>query len=64
MAKAPPDGYTLGLAPIGALAISPNMVARMPYNIEKDFQPVVLVARGHLLLAVVPELGLQVRSRS
>ena len=44
VAKAPPDGYTLGIGPIGALAISPNMVARLPYSIEKDFQPIALIA--------------------
>jgi tripartite-type tricarboxylate transporter receptor subunit TctC len=54
VAKAPADGYTLGLGPIGALAISPNMIAKIPYNIERDFQPIALVARGHLLLAVAP----------
>jgi tripartite-type tricarboxylate transporter receptor subunit TctC len=54
VAKAPPDGYTLGLGPIGALSISPNMIAKIPYSIEKDFQPVALVARGHLLVAVAP----------
>ena len=52
VAKAAPDGYTLGIGPIGALAISPNMIARTPYNIERDFQPIALIARGHLLLAV------------
>jgi tripartite-type tricarboxylate transporter receptor subunit TctC len=55
VAKAPPDGYTIGVGPIGALAISPNMVAKLPYNIERDFQPVALIARGHLLLAVSPK---------
>src|SRR6185312_10555935 len=55
VAKAPPDGYTLGIGPIGALAISPNMIARIPYNIERDFQPVALIARGHLLLTVSPK---------
>jgi tripartite-type tricarboxylate transporter receptor subunit TctC len=55
VAKAAPDGYTLGMGPIGALAISPNMVARLPYDIERDFQPVALVSRGHLLLAVSPK---------
>ena len=55
IAKAPPDGYTIGVGPIGALAISPNMVAKLPYNIERDFQPVALIARGHLLLAVSPK---------
>jgi tripartite-type tricarboxylate transporter receptor subunit TctC len=54
VAKAPPDGYTLGLGPIGALSISPNMIAKIPYSIEKDFAPIALVARGHLLLAVAP----------
>ena len=55
VAKAAPDGYTLGVGPIGALAISPHMVAKLPYNIEKDFQPIALIARGHLLLAVSPK---------
>src|SRR5262245_26404192 len=54
VAKAPPDGLTLGVGPIGALSISPNMIAKIPYNIERDFQPIALVARGHLLLAVAP----------
>jgi tripartite-type tricarboxylate transporter receptor subunit TctC len=58
VAKAPPDGYTLGVGPIGALAISPNMIARIPYNIEKDFQPVGLISRGHLLVAVAPQSGI------
>lgn len=54
VAKAAPDGYTLGIGPIGALAISPNMLAKMPYDVERDFQPIVLIARGHLMLAVAP----------
>ena len=59
VAKAAPDGYTLGMGPIGALAISPNMVARLPYDIERDFQPVALVTRGHLLLAVSPKSNIR-----
>src|SRR5438552_13291627 len=43
VAKAAPDGYTLAIGPIGALSISPNMVAKLPYNIERDFQPVALI---------------------
>jgi len=54
VAKAAPDGYTLGIGPIGALAISPNMLAKIPYDVERDFQPVALIARGHLMLAVAP----------
>jgi tripartite-type tricarboxylate transporter receptor subunit TctC len=56
VAKSPPDGYTIGMGPIGALAITRHMVAKLPYNIEKDFQPIGLIARGHLLLAVSPKL--------
>ncbi len=56
VAKAAPDGYTIGMGPVGSLAISPNMMAKLPYDIEKDFQPVALVTRGHMLLAVSPNL--------
>jgi tripartite-type tricarboxylate transporter receptor subunit TctC len=44
------------MGPIGALAITRHMVAKLPYDIERDLQPVALVARGHLLLAVTPSL--------
>ncbi len=56
VAKSAPDGYTIGMGPIGALAITRHMVAKLPYVIERDFQPIALVARGHLLLAVSPQL--------
>src|SRR6202140_5281365 len=56
VAKSDPDGYTIGMGPIGALAITRHMVAQLPYTIERDFQPIALVARGHLLLAVSPTL--------
>ena len=56
VAKSAPDGYTIGMGPIGALAITRHMVAKLPYDIERDLQPVALVAKGHLLLAVSPSL--------
>lgn len=52
VAKSPPDGYTLAVGPIGALAITRHLVAKLPYDIERDFQPIALVTRGHLMLAV------------
>jgi tripartite-type tricarboxylate transporter receptor subunit TctC len=55
-AKSPPDGYTIGMGPIGALAITRHMVAKLPYDIERDFQPIALVTRGQMLLAVSPKL--------
>ncbi|HEX2650617.1 MAG TPA: tripartite tricarboxylate transporter substrate binding protein [Burkholderiales bacterium] len=57
VAKSAPDGYTIGMGPIGALAITRHMVSRLPYDIERDLQPVALVSRGHLLLAVTPGLA-------
>jgi tripartite-type tricarboxylate transporter receptor subunit TctC len=54
VAKSAPDGYTIGMGPVGALAITRHMVAKLPYVIEKDFQPVAVVTKGHLLLAVSP----------
>jgi len=53
-AKAPPDGYTLCMAPIGALALTPHMVAQLPYDIARDFTPIILVTRGQILLAASP----------
>src|SRR6059058_5160675 len=54
-AKAEPDGYTICMGPIGALAITRHMVSKLPYDIERDFQPIALVARGHMLLAAAPD---------
>src|SRR5262245_10890919 len=42
-AKSEPDGYTICMGPIGALAINRHMVAKLPYDIERDLQPVALV---------------------
>jgi tripartite-type tricarboxylate transporter receptor subunit TctC len=53
-AKSSPDGYTLCMAPIGALALTPHMVAQVPYDIARDFTPIVLVTRGQILLAASP----------
>src|SRR5262249_31704850 len=55
-ARAEPAGYTISRGRIGALAIPRHMVARLPYDIERDFQPIALTTRGHLLLAVSPTL--------
>jgi tripartite-type tricarboxylate transporter receptor subunit TctC len=54
VAKAPADGYTLGQGPVGALAITRHMVAKLPYDIERDLQPVAVVTTGYLLLAASP----------
>ena len=55
VAKSEPDGYTIGMGPVGALAITRHMVAKLPYDIERDLQPVALVTTGYMLLAVSPK---------
>jgi tripartite-type tricarboxylate transporter receptor subunit TctC len=55
-AKSPPDGYTLCMSPIGALAISPNLVAKVPFDIERDLQPVALITQGPMMLVVSPSV--------
>ena len=53
-AKAPPDGYTIGYAMIGALAISPNVVSKPPLDVLKDLQPIAQTTTGQMLLATGP----------
>src|SRR3954470_2856995 len=55
VAKAAPDGYTIGLGPVGALAITRHMVEKLPYDIERDLQPVALITTGYMLLVASPK---------
>jgi tripartite-type tricarboxylate transporter receptor subunit TctC len=55
VAKSAPDGYTIGMGPVGALAITRHMVEKLPYDIERDLQPVALVSTGYMLLAASPK---------
>src|SRR5919206_89903 len=55
VAKAAPDGYTIGQGPVGALAITRHMVEKLPYDIERDLQPVALITTGYMLLAASPK---------
>ena len=44
VAKAAPDGYTFLMGTVGTHAINKSLYAKMPYDPQKDFQPVTLVA--------------------
>lgn len=52
VAKAPPDGYTLLVAPSGPMTINPAVYAKLPYDPAKDFAPISLLAEFPLLLVV------------
>lgn len=56
VAKAAPDGYTIGLTAISSLAIAPHLYASVPFNVEKDFVPISLVGTTPCALMVHPSV--------
>ena len=55
VAKAEPDGHTLFLTTVGAVAITPGMRTDLPYDTMRDFAPISLVVRNTTLLVVRAE---------
>ena len=51
VAKAVPDGYTIGIVSASALVINPSM-EKVPYDVHKDFAPVTLVVTVPEMLVV------------
>lgn len=49
-AKSPPDGYTLCYTVADSLSYNPLLFKNLPYDAEKDFVPVVYVARSNSML--------------
>ena len=56
-AKAPPDGYTLIMATIAAMATNVSLSRKLPYDPVRDFAPVTLVASQQLVLLVHPAVA-------
>ncbi|TAK80930.1 MAG: tripartite tricarboxylate transporter substrate binding protein [Betaproteobacteria bacterium] len=56
VAKAAPDGHTLGLLADSMIAINPHLYARMPIDTLRDLTPVSAVAANQFVLAVNPAL--------
>jgi tripartite-type tricarboxylate transporter receptor subunit TctC len=56
VAKAPADGYTIGMGGIAQHAINPSVYARMPFDPVRDFAPIIFVARNVNVLVVHPSL--------
>jgi len=44
VAHADPDGYTLIIGHVGSLAMNPFMYDKLPYDVDKDFTPISLLA--------------------
>ena len=57
VAKAKPDGYTILMGNIGTQAINPSLYAKLPYDADKAFVPISLVAEWHLAMMVAPDVA-------
>ena len=58
VAKAPADGYTLLVSTNGVFAINKSLYKSMPFDPDKDLQPISLLATAPQMLVVKPSLGL------
>ena len=57
VAKASPDGHTLLVAVNGPVAVNKFLYKNMPYDPDRDLQPVSLLASSPQLLVVIPSVG-------
>ncbi len=55
-AKSAPDGHTMVLCSL-ALSYAPALYSKLPYDTEKDFAPISLVATQPFVYVVIPSLG-------
>ena len=53
VARARPDGYTLGVSPTGTFALAPFLFDRLPYDSDNGFAPIGLLA-GNAMFVCVP----------
>lgn len=59
VAKAPKDGYTYLFTASSSIAINPLVIAKMPYDTERDLTPVAQMGAGGILLMSNPASGLK-----
>ena len=57
VAKAKPDGYTLLLAHSNSNSVAPGLYPKLPYDVVRDFTPIIRVATTPLLLTVNPNVA-------
>ena len=58
-AKANADGYTMLMTDVPSHAISASLYKRLPYNPQKDIEPVALPSQSPLVLVVNPKQGIK-----
>lgn len=52
VAKAAPDGYTIGMGQTSNLAINPTLYSKLPYKPLQDLTPIALVASSPVVIVV------------
>ncbi len=57
VAKAAPDGHTLGVSIVGPLVINAMLFAKMPYETAKDIAPITILAAQPSILVTNPNAG-------
>ena len=58
VARARPDGYTLGVSPTGTFALAPFFFERLPYDSAAGFAPISLLAGNAMFVCVHPTSGI------
>jgi tripartite-type tricarboxylate transporter receptor subunit TctC len=56
VAHAAPDGYTIILGHVGTLAVNPYMLKNQPYDVNRDFVPVTLLAKVPNVFVIHPDV--------
>jgi tripartite-type tricarboxylate transporter receptor subunit TctC len=56
VAKAAPDGHTIIMGHVGSLAVNPYIFNNQPYDVNRDFMPVTLLAKVPNLFAIHPDV--------
>jgi tripartite-type tricarboxylate transporter receptor subunit TctC len=56
VARATPDGHTIILTHVGTLAVNPYMLTNQPYDVNKDFMPVTLLAKVPNVFVIHPDV--------
>jgi tripartite-type tricarboxylate transporter receptor subunit TctC len=56
LARAEPDGYTLGMGTVATHAINPVVFQKLPFDPDRDFAPISLIATLPNVLVVNPEI--------
>ena len=57
--RAKSDGHTLLVVPAGNLTINPTLMSNFPFNIERDFVPVTMLAKAANVLVATPLINVR-----